>query len=219
MSRASGSPYEHLFANTHFTTSANDWAGLPPDNGIEVAFAGRSNAGKSSAINAIVNRSRLAFVSKTPGRTQLINFFALDGSRSLVDLPGYGFAGVPLEIKAHWGKLLADYVGARWSLRGLVLIMDIRHPLTALDQQLLSWFAPSAKPVHVLLAKCDKLTRVKAMAVLQSVQKALERDFPLCSVQLFSSVTREGVEQAQQRVAQLLDLLPVGDGAEIKTPA
>jgi GTP-binding protein len=165
-----------------------------------VAFAGRSNAGKSSAINALTNRRRLAFVSKTPGRTQQINYFALGEDRYLVDLPGYGFAKVPLAVQGLWERLLSAYLRTRAALRGLVVIMDVRHPLTPLDRQLLDWFAPTGKPVLVLLTKADKLTRQQAVAQLEAVRKALNE----CEVILFSSVSGLGVEAARGFVERLL---------------
>lgn len=166
-----------------------------PD-GVEIAFAGRSNAGKSSAINSLANRGRLAFVSKTPGRTQHINFFQLGGGRFLVDLPGYGYAKVPAEIRQHWEHLLSTYLQTRESLHGMVLIMDVRHPLTPLDRRMLTWFASTGKPVHVLLTKSDKLSRREAGKILRDVLLFLSEAYPQCSVQLFSSTTKEGVDEA-----------------------
>jgi GTP-binding protein len=189
-----------LLALARFVMGAAELGQLPPDQGWEVAFAGRSNAGKSSAINALTNRRRLAFVSKTPGRTQQINYFALDGDRYLVDLPGYGFAKVPLALQSRWDRLLSGYLQSRASLRGLVVIMDVRHPLTPLDQQLLDWFSPTGKPVLVLLTKADKLTRQQAAAQLRSVSNALNE----CEVVLFSSVSGLGVEEARRFVERLL---------------
>lgn len=166
-----------------------------PD-GVEIAFAGRSNAGKSSAINSLANRGRLAFVSKTPGRTQHINFFQLGGGRFLVDLPGYGYAKVPAEIRQHWEHLLSTYLQTRESLHGMVLIMDVRHPLTPLDRRMLTWFASTGKPVHILLTKSDKLSRREAGKILRDVLLFLREAYPQCSVQLFSSMTKEGVDEA-----------------------
>lgn len=166
-----------------------------PD-GVEIAFAGRSNAGKSSAINSLANRGRLAFVSKTPGRTQHINFFQLGGGRFLVDLPGYGYAKVPAEIRQHWEHLLSTYLQTRESLHGMVLIMDVRHPLTPLDRRMLTWFASTGKPVHILLTKSDKLSRREAGKILRDVLLFLREAYPQCSVQLFSSATKEGVDEA-----------------------
>jgi GTP-binding protein len=192
-----------LFQKAEFFTTANDWAGLPPDDGVEVAFAGRSNAGKSSAINVLANRSRLAYTSKTPGRTQHINFFSLGEQRYLVDLPGYGYAKVPLAVKHHWQVLLSDYLVARKSLRGLVVLMDIRHPLTELDQQLLDWFLPSGKPIVVLLTKSDKLGRGAKLQVLREVREGLADFGQRLEVIAFSSVTREGLEAADAAITRL----------------
>jgi GTP-binding protein len=188
-------------ARAQFLMGVAQLGQLPEDRGWEVAVAGRSNAGKSSAINALTGRRKLAFVSKTPGRTQQINYFALDEDRYLVDLPGYGFAKVPLEVQSQWGRLLSVYLRTRTALRGLVVIMDVRHPLTPLDQQLLDWFAPTGKPVLVLLTKADKLTRQHAATQLQDVRKVLNT----CEVMLFSSVSGTGVEEARRFVEGLLD--------------
>ena len=185
-----------VFQHTTFYTTVNQLRQLPPPDGVEIAFAGRSNAGKSSAINSLTNRARLAFVSKTPGRTQHINFFQLGSGRFLVDLPGYGYAKVPAEIRQHWEHLLSTYLQTRESLHGMVLIMDVRHPLTPLDRQMLDWFASTGKPVHVLLTKSDKLSRREAAKILKDVLLFLRETYPQCSVQLFSSMTREGVEEA-----------------------
>ncbi len=185
------------FQNATFYTSVNDTKDLPEHLGIEVAFAGRSNAGKSSAINTLTNRNRLAFVSKTPGRTQQINFFKLDTEQFLVDLPGYGYAKVPSSIRQHWEKLLSDYLQTRESLKGLVLIMDIRHPLKSLDIQMLDWFAPTGKAVHILLTKADKLSKQQANVTLKDVSLYLNKStYPQCSVQLFSSLAATGIEDA-----------------------
>lgn len=164
-----------------------------PKGGLEIAFAGRSNAGKSSAINTLANQTRLAYVSKTPGRTQHINYFALnaENSRNMVDLPGYGYAQVPESIRRHWQGLLSRYLQSRENLIGLVLIMDARRPLTPLDQQMLLWFYPGGKPIHILLTKSDKLSKNDAKQTLLSVEKSLE-ELPMCTVQLFSSLKKEG---------------------------
>ncbi len=192
-----------LFQKAEFFTTVNDWAGLPPDDGVEVAFAGRSNAGKSSAINVLANRSRLAYTSKTPGRTQHINFFGLGEQRYLVDLPGYGYAKVPLAVKHHWQVLLSDYLVARKSLRGLVVLMDIRHPLTDLDRQLLDWFLPSGKPVVVLLTKSDKLGRGAKLQILREVRESLADFGQRLEVIAFSSMSREGLEAADAAITRL----------------
>lgn len=194
-----------LFQNATFHISAHHLRDLPPASGIEVAFAGRSNAGKSSALNTLANHNRLAYVSKQPGRTQLINFFTLSNDRHLVDLPGYGYAKVPEAMRKHWQNVLARYLAERTSLRGLVLVMDSRRPLTDLDQQMLDWFCPSGNPVHVLLTKSDKLSKSDANITLQKTRKTLNETWgPLVSVQLFSSLKKQGVEEAEQIIGQWL---------------
>ena len=176
---------------------------LPRPGVPEIAFAGRSNAGKSSAINTLAGRRRLAFVSKTPGRTQLINFFSLAGRAYLVDLPGYGYAGVPGEVREHWKHLVGTYVSTRESLAAVVVVMDIRHPLTALDRTLLDWLRDSAREVHVLLTKADKLSKQAAQTALARVSRDLARDYPGATVQLFSSTNRQGIPEAAERLSRL----------------
>jgi GTP-binding protein len=193
-----------LFQNASFYISAHNLRDLPPPAGIEVAFAGRSNAGKSSALNTMANHNRLAYVSKQPGRTQLINFFALGEERFLVDLPGYGYAKVPQAMREHWQMTLSAYLSYRTSLHGLVLVMDSRHPLTPLDRQMLDWFCPSGKPVHVLLTKSDKLSRSAANQTLQAVKKELVETWGNCTVQLFSSLKKQGVEEAEKVIGAWL---------------
>jgi GTP-binding protein len=185
-----------VFQRAAFYTTVNRLADLPAPDGVEIAFAGRSNAGKSSAINSLAHRGRLAFVSKTPGRTQHINYYQLGNGRFLVDLPGYGYARVPPEVRQHWEHLIGGYLQTRASLYGMVLIMDVRHPLTPLDRQMLAWFATTGKPVHVLLTKSDKLTRQQSGKALKDVSAFLRESYPQCTVQLFSSMTRQGVEEA-----------------------
>ena len=192
------------FHNVTFYTSVNDVRNLPLHTGIEIAFAGRSNAGKSSVINTLTNRSRLAFVSKTPGRTQLINFFQLNTNLFFVDLPGYGYAKVPDSIRHHWQNLLSSYLQTRESLRGLVLIMDIRHPLKTLDINMLEWFAPTGKAIHILLTKADKMSAQQANVTLQNVTLYLKVAYPQCSVQLFSSLAGTGVENASTVISEWL---------------
>ncbi|MFA4944772.1 MAG: ribosome biogenesis GTP-binding protein YihA/YsxC [Lentisphaeria bacterium] len=189
-----------------FATSAYDLAALPAAT-AEIAFAGRSNAGKSSAINALARRHALARVSKEPGRTQALNFFRLGAAgHYLVDLPGYGFARVPLELRRQWGRLIEGYLRRRPCLRGLVVVMDARHPLTGLDRDLLAWFQPSpGRPVHLLLTKADKLKRGEAAAALAAVRAAL-KDLPGCTAQLFSATTGQGVAEAEALLAGWLGL-------------
>src|SRR5947209_1301358 len=158
-----------------YALSAHDPRELPPPGVPEIAFAGRSNAGKSSAINALTRRHRLAFVSKTPGRTQLINFFSLGDAAFLVDLPGYGYAGVPNAVRKHWDVLVGGYIAARSSLAAVVVVMDIRHPLTPLDLRLLDWLRDAGRPVHVLLTKGDKLSRQAAQVTLAKVRSDLAK--------------------------------------------
>jgi GTP-binding protein len=182
------------YRRARFLTSAARLAQAPPDTGLEVAFAGRSNAGKSSAINALCGQRGLARTSKTPGRTQLLNFFELDEQRRLVDLPGYGYAAVAVPIRTQWQGAVADYVERRRSLQGLIILSDIRHPLKDIDRQLIDWAAHLGRPVHVLLTKADKLGRGKATATLAATRKALQ-DYPTGpTAQLFSAVAGHGVE-------------------------
>ncbi|TDO06748.1 MULTISPECIES: ribosome biogenesis GTP-binding protein YihA/YsxC [Halomonas] len=189
-----------------FLTSAPTLAKCPPDFGAEAAFAGRSNAGKSSAINALTRQKALARTSKTPGRTQLINFFTLgeDNGHRLVDLPGYGYAKVPEQVKLEWQRHLADYLRHRGSLRGLVLVMDVRHPLTEFDQTLLGWADEANMPVHILLTKADKLKSGAAKNTLQQVRSQLREWEDLVSIQLFSALKKQGIEEVHERLDQWL---------------
>lgn len=186
-----------LFSKAQFFTTVNHFRDLPSHGGSEVAFAGRSNAGKSSAINTLANHTRLAFTSKTPGRTQHINYFSLGNNRYLVDLPGYGYAKVPPDVQLHWENLLSRYLQTHQALCGLVVIMDSRHPLTPLDVQMLDWFAPTGKPVHILLTKSDKLSRQQAASTLREVKSILAEGSPFCTVQLFSSLKKAGTDEAE----------------------
>lgn len=189
------------YPNARFLTSAAAAAQFVPDDGVEVAFAGRSNAGKSSAINTLVNQKQFARTSKTPGRTQLVNFFALDEHRRLVDLPGYGFAKVTRSQRHHWRTLMGDYFGGRDSLCGLFLICDIRRELTDFDEMMLAMVDLAPANVHVLLTKADKLKRGAAASSLASVKKALPAE---TTVQLFSALKRTGLDEARQRLNELL---------------
>jgi GTP-binding protein len=190
-----------LFSQAAFYTTVNQLRDLPQHGGGEVAFVGRSNAGKSSAINTLANHVRLAYTSKTPGRTQHLNFFSLGDNNFLVDLPGYGYAKVPPESKRRWETLLSEYLQTRDELRGLVVIMDSRHPLTDLDMNMLDWFAPTGKPLHILLTKSDKLSRQQATLTLNRVKSFLEEHFPQCTVQLFSSLKKLGTEEAEHVIS------------------
>ncbi|MDD3609431.1 MAG: ribosome biogenesis GTP-binding protein YihA/YsxC [Halothiobacillaceae bacterium] len=192
------------FRQARFLTSAFKLSDLPPDSGAEVAFAGRSNAGKSSAINAITDQGGLARASKTPGRTQLINFFALDEVRRLVDLPGYGYAKVPLAMREHWQTTLGEFLASRHALRGLVLMMDVRHPLKDFDVQMIDWCVASNLPVHCLLTKADKLSRNQASAALLTVRQSLKRYGDLASAQLFSATQGTGLDEARALLSRWL---------------
>ena len=194
-----------LYQKARFLTSAPSIKQAPPDEGWEVAFAGRSNAGKSSALNAITSQKSLARVSKTPGRTQLINFFDLDGQRRLVDLPGYGFAKVNEAMRREWEKNLSEYIEKRRSLAGLIVLMDIRHPMTEVDRLMLDWTQGLKLPVHVLLTKADKLKRGPAKSTLLKVRKQLEEMYPHATAQTFSALKRDGLDQVWQTLDQWLE--------------
>ena len=219
-----------------FFTTVNHLRDLPGTTVPEVAFAGRSNAGKSTAINTLCNQKKLCFASKTPGRTQHINYFSIGGAHVgqhrkdetrvdeiralLVDLPGYGYAEVPGAAKDHWNKLLGNYVQRRDQLAALILIMDSRRPFTALDIQMLEWFAPSGRPIHCILTKSDKLNKNEsanalrlARTVLSSYVDAEGQPFPF-TVQLFSALKREGIEEADAKIQQLLGLDIVPEAIE-----
>ncbi len=198
------------YGQAAFILSAVEAAHFPVDEGCEVAFVGRSNAGKSSAINALTSRRALARISKTPGRTQQINFFRLDEQRRLVDLPGYGFAKVPLRIKQHWQRLIESYLQYRSSLQGLVIVVDARRALSDLDRQILEWCRVAAIPAHVLLTKADKLSRNAACAVLHQVQAAMNGSvapgtaLPVETVQLFSATKKQGIDELRGKLDQWL---------------
>lgn len=189
-----------LYRQAVFQTSAAKLSQTPPDTGYEVAFAGRSNAGKSSAINTLCDQKALARTSKTPGRTQLLNFFAIDAQRRIVDLPGYGYAKVAEGIKREWQGALAAYLEKRQCLKGLMLMMDIRHPLKDYDLQMLDWASQIGLPVHVLLTKADKLNKGPASSTLLQVRASLHGIDPAFSAQTFSSLKRTGIDEAHARL-------------------
>ncbi|WP_236101833.1 ribosome biogenesis GTP-binding protein YihA/YsxC [Methylotetracoccus oryzae] len=196
------------YHRSHFLTSAPAVKDAPPDEGAEVAFAGRSNAGKSSAINTIVMQKNLARTSKTPGRTQLLNFFEVDPEHRLVDLPGYGYAKVSAKQRGTWHRVVEAYLAERQSLAGIFLAMDIRHPLTDFDCLMINWCGELGLRAHILLTKADKLGRGAAKATLLQTERALrEGNDVRTTVQLFSSLDRTGLDQAH---ATLDDVLGYG---------
>ncbi len=194
MQNLNSNPYN----KAKFLLSVNTLSQLPSDDAIEVAFAGRSNAGKSSAINTISNIKSLCRTSKTPGRTQMINYFSIDAQHHLVDLPGYGYAKVPLKVKQHWQNLLQNYLLKRSSLRGVIIIMDVRRALTDYDIQMLQWCRNSEMSTHILLTKADKLKKGAAKNTLFKVQGTLNTDYPGTTVQLFSSLKKTGVDEVKE---------------------
>jgi GTP-binding protein len=196
-------------SSAKFLTGALRPTQFPPDEGAEIAFAGRSNAGKSSALNAVAGRNNLARTSKTPGRTQLINFFEVEPGRRLVDLPGYGYAKVSAQMQEQWRELLSAYITRRACLRGVVIVTDARRPLTDHDRQMIEWVQAQAAPCHVLLSKADKLSNNEAAAALKNVKAALGTH---ATAQLFSAVSKAGVVEARRQVLELLKKNPDGLG-------
>jgi GTP-binding protein len=199
----------YLLHQARFYITVNHLRDMPPTAQPEIAFAGRSNAGKSTAINVLCNQKQLAFASKTPGRTQHVNYFSVGPADEpvayVVDLPGYGYAEVPGAAKEHWEKLLSSYLQSRAQLRGLILMMDSRRPLTELDRRMIEWFAPTGKPIHTLLTKCDKLTRQEAINALRATQKGLAEYRAAgfegeLTAQLFSALKRTGLEEAHELI-------------------
>jgi GTP-binding protein len=203
-----------IYHQATFLSSASSIQNAPTDEGLEVAFAGRSNAGKSSAINMLTRQKGLARTSKTPGRTQLLNFFAIKPQQRFVDLPGYGFAKVPLAVKKEWHAMMELYLAKRTSLCGIVLVMDIRHPLTEFDWQMLEWCKARALPAHILLTKADKLTYGVAKTALLTVQKELQSSDINVTLQLFSSLKKTGMDEAHAAIDQLFNVITQQDGAE-----
>ncbi len=204
-----------LFRHAVFEISAASPDGLPFSQAPEVAFAGRSNAGKSSAINTLAMHTRLAYVSKTPGRTQLINVFRLKNGAALIDLPGYGYAQVPEAVRRQWRGLLEVYLTQRENLAGLVLIMDSRRPFTDLDKQMIAWFAPSGRPIHCLLTKSDKLTRQEQAKTLREAKAVADSLSDHVTLQLFSSLKKTGIEEVEKVVGAWLQ----PKSAEDSTPS
>ena len=197
------------FNRADYLLSAHTFRQLPPDGGREVAFAGRSNAGKSSALNALCQRNALARVSKTPGRTQQLVYFGLPPheGKYLVDLPGYGYAKVPQDLQAHWQAFLDGYFGSRMALAGRVVVMDIRHPLKGYDRSMIGYAMQRGLPAHALLTKADKLSRSAAMNTVQAVRKDLSATYgDSVSVQAFSGETKQGVDELRAIVAGWLQI-------------
>ncbi len=210
-----------VYTQAKFINSSPHLSDTPPDQGMEVAFAGRSNAGKSSAINTLTRQHGLARISKTPGRTQMLNFFEINERQRFVDLPGYGYAKVPLAVKKKWHELMETYLTSRKSLCGIILVMDVRHPLTEFDWQMIEWCEHTGLPLHVLLTKADKLNYGAAKTTLLQVQKELkDASFPL-TIQLFSSLKKVGIDEVHGALDQLFN--PVDqdhqDQSEISTPS
>lgn len=210
-----------VYTQAKFINSSPHLRDTPPDQGMEVAFAGRSNAGKSSAINTLTRQHGLARISKTPGRTQMLNFFEINERQRFVDLPGYGYAKVPLAVKKKWHELMETYLTSRKSLCGIILVMDVRHPLTEFDWQMIAWCEHTGLPLHVLLTKADKLNYGAAKTTLLQVQKELQdTHFPL-TIQLFSSLKKTGIDEVHSALDQLFN--PVDqdyqDQSEISTPS
>lgn len=193
------------YRTAQFLLSTPDLKGAPSDQGLEVAFAGRSNAGKSSAINAITSQKALARTSKTPGRTQQLVFFKLDEERRLVDLPGYGYAKVSLQMQKNWQLNMQKYLNERAALKGLFLLMDIRRPLTPFDEQMIAWSLARQLPLHIALTKADKLSRGNAKSMLLKTRDQLEKQGIPCSLQLFSVPGKTGVEDAHEILDEWLE--------------
>ncbi len=191
------------FQTAQFLTSAATLAQCPPDLGREIAFCGRSNAGKSSALNALTGQKNLARTSRTPGRTRLLNFFVLSQDQRLVDLPGYGYAKVPASVKQNWHRHLDQYLRNRQCLRGLILLMDIRHPFREFDRMMMDWSVQSGVPLHILLTKADKVQRQKQQSNLVAAQARLADDM---TVQLFSSTQHLGINQLANQISTWLEI-------------
>lgn len=194
-----------VYSQAKFLQSAPDLKSAPEDTGKEIAFAGRSNAGKSSAINTLTRQNALARISKTPGRTQMLNFFAVSENQRFVDLPGYGYAKVPEAVKAQWHGMMETYLAQRQSLCGLILVMDVRHPLTDFDWQMIRWSQVNQLPMHLLLTKADKLSFGAAKNTLLQVQKAAQNFTIPVTAQLFSALKKTGIDEVHQAIDTLFE--------------
>lgn len=207
-----------IYTQAKFINSSPHLKDTPPDHGLEVAFAGRSNAGKSSAINTLTRQNSLARISKTPGRTQMLNFFEINAQQRFVDLPGYGYARVPLEVKKKWHELMETYLTKRQSLCAIILVMDVRHPLTEFDWQMVEWCEHTGLPLHVLLTKADKLAYGAAKNTLLQVQRELSNvNFPV-SIQLFSALKKVGIDEVHAALDRLF-IRAEADQSEISIPS
>jgi GTP-binding protein len=192
-----------IYHQAKFINSSPHMRNAPADQGLEVAFAGRSNAGKSSAINTLTRQNALARISKTPGRTQMLNFFEINAGLRFVDLPGYGYAKVPVEVKKKWHELMEHYLMHRKSLCGIVLVMDVRHPLTEFDRQMIAWCEHAGLPLHILLTKADKLTYGAAKNTLLQVRRELNGVGCPLTIQLFSSLKKTGIDEVHEALDNL----------------
>jgi len=206
-----------IYQQAKFLTSSPDIKANPPDSGKEIAFAGRSNAGKSSALNTLTRQKNLARVSKTPGRTQMLNFFAINDELRFVDLPGYGYAKVAEAVKIQWQKLLESYLAKRQSLTALVLVMDVRHPLTDYDRQMVNWCQHSQLPLHIILTKADKLSPGIGQKILSEVRQELSVLTIPVTVQLFSSLKKKGIDELHAALDKLFGLC--GDASDTAAAA
>ncbi|MBS3951531.1 MAG: YihA family ribosome biogenesis GTP-binding protein [Methylomicrobium sp.] len=200
-----------VYHQAKFINSAPDLRSAPEDKGLEIAFAGRSNAGKSSAINTLTSQKSLARISKTPGRTQLLNFFAIDEHKRFVDLPGYGYAKVPVQVKKKWHVMIESYLTGRKALCGIVLVMDVRHPMMEFDKQMVDWCRHAKIPLHILLTKSDKLNYGAAKNTLLSVQKELANSEIQVSVQLFSALKKVGIDEIHALLDQWFNPDPTNE--------
>lgn len=207
-----------IYHQAKFINSSPHIRNVPADQGLEVAFAGRSNAGKSSAINTLTRQNALARISKTPGRTQMLNFFEINAGLRFVDLPGYGYAKVPVEVKKKWHALMEHYLTHRKSLCGIILVMDVRHPLTEFDWQMVEWCQHAGLPLHILLTKADKLTYGAAKNTLLQVRKALQDISCPLTIQLFSSLKKTGIDEVHEALDNLFSRAEP-DQSEISLPS
>lgn len=205
-----------LYHQATFMKSSSSVDNTPPDQGKEIAFAGRSNAGKSSAINTLTRQHSLARTSKTPGRTQLLNFFQIHDNLRFVDLPGYGYAKVPEAVKRQWHQLMETYLAQRQSLSAIILVMDVRHPLTEFDWQMVEWCRHRALPLHILLTKADKLTFGAAKNILLQVQRTLQSSGIPVTVQLFSALKKSGIDEIHEILDSLFELETANETAHQK---